>query len=248
LSENKLQINKDKTEFIVIGSPHNVKKVGVVNLDVNGSLIESKDNIKVLGFFLDNTLTFRTHITKMVRNCYAQLAPLYTLRPVISQKNMIILIKSMVLSHLNYMTIIWGVANQNELKAVERVLKHSARLVTKRRRHDPITESLNELKWLGPKQMFYRSLLCFMYKTIKLESSPTYFKEILNLYPQEQGYFNKLRTNLRINFMPRNEMGKKCITYRGVKAWNELNIDTSVSFKTFKINVCNHLLMSKERL
>jgi Reverse transcriptase (RNA-dependent DNA polymerase) len=113
---NKLELNASKSEFIIIGSPHNVKRVGTMSINVNMCAISSKDYVKILGFYIDNTLACNVHIKQMVRSLYAKLAPLYTLRPVISDNNLLTLVKSTVFPHLNYMVNIWGSANACILK------------------------------------------------------------------------------------------------------------------------------------
>jgi len=132
LNSNMLQLNNAKTELIVIGSAYNVRKIGVVSINVNGCFIDLKESITILGMTIDNTLSFKTHIIKMTRNCYAQMAPLFTLRPLVSDKNMIVLIKSLVFSHLYYMSIIWGGANKTNLQLVEKVIRNAARLLTRK--------------------------------------------------------------------------------------------------------------------
>ena len=63
---NKLSINFSKTNFMIVKSPR--KKDSVVNIkieseDGTSSLLERKDRVKYLGVLLDDTVSFKHHIS-----------------------------------------------------------------------------------------------------------------------------------------------------------------------------------------
>ena len=122
LENNMLQINASKTECIGLGSLANVKKIGTIKNKVNGMEIESAETIRILRLHIDNTLTWSFHVDQITRKRFAQLRPLQIIKPMISLENLKILIKSLVLSHINTMCSVWGNADQTVLKNLDKVI------------------------------------------------------------------------------------------------------------------------------
>jgi hypothetical protein len=229
LETNMLELNADKSECLLIGSPYNVKEIGKISINVNNCIIESKESVKILGFHIDNTLSCNVHIKQMTRTLYAKMAPLYTLRPVLSDANLITLIRSMVFPHMHYLANVWGCANASCLKTVEKFLKHAAKLVLKKKKYDSVSEQVtNTLKWLGPKQMHVKSIMCTMFKVMNDDNSPVLFKELFiqNSYIHLHNTRQAQQLHLTRN--------SKSIAVCGAEIWNQIDFDKECSMNCFK--------------
>lgn len=244
LHANSLELNSDKTECLIIGSSTIVKRMGQVTVQVDGVSVSSKDSLRLLGMYLDSNLNFRNHVSRVTRTCYAQLVPLFTLRPLVSRDNMITLIRSLIFPHINYMSCIWGSTNKYVTKSVEKVIKSCARLVLSKSRCDPITNSLSvELKWMGPNQMFVKSLLCIMYKIVHDSCSPSYFKELFKTNFDVHGRGTRGASLLQCRFGPSSEAGKRTIEFSGCQHWNSVPLFHNKSYDCYKKDV-NKLVLS----
>ena len=60
MSDNKLKLNPEKTEFLTITSDRNQTKVVVNSLEVNGKVITRSKTAKSLGVVIDSTLNMGT--------------------------------------------------------------------------------------------------------------------------------------------------------------------------------------------
>ena len=60
----QLKMNSAKMEFIYFGNKVQLHKCSHIRLNVNGDLIERTHVIRYLGAWLDEGLTYKTHITK----------------------------------------------------------------------------------------------------------------------------------------------------------------------------------------
>ena len=63
MNMNRLKMNDSKTEFIMIGSRQQMKKVTFNSLKVNDKQVEAADSIKYLGIHLDTNLNLKKHVT-----------------------------------------------------------------------------------------------------------------------------------------------------------------------------------------
>ena len=63
LIHDRLLLNDDKTEFIIIGIRKQLKKLQAMNIKVGGSVIKPSSQVKNLGSWFDPNLNMHHHIT-----------------------------------------------------------------------------------------------------------------------------------------------------------------------------------------
>jgi len=245
LNMNHIDLNHEKTEFMIVGSTHNVAKCGNVSIVVSGHSILPSDSIRVLGFVLDKHMMFDQHIMKVKRNCNMNLSPLYQLRPMLDDCNMVLLVKSMIFSHLNYMICIWGSAKKSLIKQVEGITRAAARLVLCKGKYDSISDDIcNVLKWLSIRNLEKKSVLCHMFKILKGRLHPdfliNYFEECgLNHNFNTRGS-NQLRQNVF-----RKEIYRRSFRYRGSQYWNACQHKSDLNIHIFSTNITRALLRTQ---
>ena len=64
VGQNKLHMNPSKTEYISIGSKTMIKRITITNITLCNDTVICSPCIKLLGSYLDQSLTMSTHITK----------------------------------------------------------------------------------------------------------------------------------------------------------------------------------------
>ena len=70
---NRLRMNNDKTEFVLIGSRQQLNKAETSVFNINGELITRSKSIKYLGADLDEKLTFKDMINRKCRTAMGNL-------------------------------------------------------------------------------------------------------------------------------------------------------------------------------
>ena len=100
---NRLQLNPDTTEMILITSKHNQKSLSVpFSVDLNGTLICLSSTVGNLGITLDQNLSFQQHVSRTCQICYFELRRTNSIRHYVSQDALKILISAFVLSRIDY--------------------------------------------------------------------------------------------------------------------------------------------------
>ena len=67
MAANKLKLNPDKTEFILIGSKYSRKQLhSLFPTDILGNKVAPASNVKNLGVVFDSNLTFTDHISQVI--------------------------------------------------------------------------------------------------------------------------------------------------------------------------------------
>ena len=67
MNRNRLCMNNAKTEVLMIGSQSQFNKCITTALDINGTMVGTSKMIKYLGAYLDNSLSFKHHISTKCR-------------------------------------------------------------------------------------------------------------------------------------------------------------------------------------
>ena len=62
MNRNRLKLNQDKTEFIMIGSAQQLKKMIYTSITVSGEEIESKNSVRNLGCLFDAEMKMHAHV------------------------------------------------------------------------------------------------------------------------------------------------------------------------------------------
>ena len=92
---NFLQLKGPKTQAMILGkSSYNY------DLKIENSAIKIKENLKILGVTLDSSLTFKPHITEMLKKTYGKNAALRRLKRTVPMDILIKLFNAYVLPHL----------------------------------------------------------------------------------------------------------------------------------------------------
>ncbi|GFS15036.1 peroxisomal biogenesis factor 3 [Elysia marginata] len=73
MNANKLQLNHDKTEVIVIGTPAKVSAIKTRSVELCGELINITSSVRNLGAHLDSNLSMNQHILQLRKTCYLEL-------------------------------------------------------------------------------------------------------------------------------------------------------------------------------
>jgi hypothetical protein len=244
MNENGLSLNLNKTQFIIIGNAHNIKTIGQVSFEVDGTTIINTDTIKTLGLTLDSKLKWYDHINKLSRSYHLAAKSLLPLKPLLSQFNFKRLFNACVQSLCNYMSIIYGNANLKTLKILEKAQRFGARLLLNKSKFDPVKYNIyNDLKWFLPHDNYQYKCLIFMYSVVVLDNLP-YFGSVFLSNREIHTHQTRSNNNLHRSFLPRNDYGRRSLAHNAVIHWNDLSVDVrqSASVDIYKHKVKNIII------
>jgi len=191
---------------LVVSNHHNLEEIKSFSRNINEVTVYASAELKCLGLILDSRLTWKNHITNLVKKCYMRIRAIYSVRSYSTPEYLKVLGQSLVLSLIYYMCPVWGLTSQKNLNLVEKVIRSLARLVLNKRKFDTIAEEIaTDLKWFFPSDLNQYTSLCLMYKivTYKIDYFNDYFTPNSLIHP----YYTRLRTNLHCTGVPRTNYG-----------------------------------------
>lgn len=220
-----LNINATKSKAMLFGRTAARNRVSSdVNISVNNETIDLTDSAKNLGLILDYNLKFSAHVSSIVKKSYCSLKLIYANRHILNRKTKIILCEALVLSHLNYVDVVYGPClRKTDARRLQLIQNSCVRLICGLRKRDHVSSRLNEIGWLNVEKR--RVLHCGKF----------YHKIITTKTPQY--LLNKLRFrtdihNINIRFKniltpPQHSttLYQSSFTYNAAKVYNKIPND-----------------------
>ena len=128
MSNNKLKLNDDKTELLIVSSKNAENKIQNTHIQLGSSTISTSNNVRNLGIYLDSNMSMENHIKKVCQSAYFQIRNLSSIRKLLSKDTVQILMHAFVTSRLdNGNTLLNGITEQ-QLKKIQLVQNSAARV------------------------------------------------------------------------------------------------------------------------
>ena len=142
-------LNDDKTEFIIIGTRQQLKKLQAMNIKVGGSEIKPSSQVKNLGSWLDPNMNKRHHITNVCKAGFFYLHNIRRIKKYLSRNSLLTLVHAFITSRLDYCNaLLYGLPKEQIVK-LQRVQNAAARLIMDIGKYSCITPALYELHTLA---------------------------------------------------------------------------------------------------
>ncbi len=132
---NKLSLNVSKTKFMVFRLSSMQPVNNNFRIFINGEEVERISNesetksFKFVGVHLDEFLNWNEH-TKMVKNkVSSSLYALNQIKNVLPSKTLKTIYSSMILPHLNYSNITWGLSKSKDIDQIRKQQKRAIRII-----------------------------------------------------------------------------------------------------------------------
>ena len=128
---NKLKLNDEKTEVILLGN-NNITKYMYVpspSLHINDISLEATDKVKNLGVTIDKNLSLSFFISFLCKNSYIQLRKIASIRHCLTTEVTKTLVTSLVLSRLDYCNAVLAGSSKNFQSRLQVVQNNAVRLI-----------------------------------------------------------------------------------------------------------------------
>ena len=241
---DRLIINDDKTEFLVIGTRQQLSKVNIDSLCVGNATVLPSSEAKNLSCWLDNQLKMVSHINKTCKAAFFYLFNIRRIRKFLSSENTQVLVNAFVTSRLDYCnSVLYGLPT-TELQKLQRVQNAAARLICNVSRFDHISPTLKMLHWLPVKYRIDFKILLITYKAIH-GLAPAYLSELITLKTVSR---YSLRSSGEVLLQPPRiktlrTLGDRSFTVAAPALWNNLPnaVRCAQSVQSFKDRLKTHL-------
>ena len=164
LATNKLVLNISKTNYIIFTSKGKSYNKNVSNIKIDGNNIQQVNKTKFLGIIIEEHLNWAMHISHLCNIIARNVGILQKLRYFIPTYVLKILYHSLVLSHLQYCTLLWANSYHSHLHKLRLLQKKAIRIISNTDYLAHSSKLFLNLKLLKLDDIMKFQLGTFMYK------------------------------------------------------------------------------------
>ena len=218
LTTNKLVLNISKTNYIIFTSKGKSYNKNVSNIKIDGNNIQQVSKTKFLGIVIEEHLNWALHISHLCNIIARNVGILQQLRYFIPTYVLKMLYHSLILSHLQYCTLLWANSYRSHLHKLRLLQKKAIRIISNTDYLAHSSKLFLNLKLLKLDDIMKFQLGTFMYK-LKYNKLPNVIPHMFvtneNIHSHntrnKNGYLiPSVRTNCR----------KFTVGYAGPILWN----------------------------
>ena len=211
---NSMVIHPGKTKVMIVSKR---KFIGPIqNITMGGRDLEIVENQKVLGVTIDNSMTWKFQLEKVLKHFRSKIKMLKRMS-VLGQKVTTKFYYSAIIPSIIYNITIWGnsdttIKNLNELHA------KAAKVIYWLPNHLSNEEALRIVGWMTMDYIYKRRLLCLMHKVYYKNIDPEILKMFLvpdEKSPQRRDYQIKISLDFNAN-------NCNAFTKKASKIWNAM--------------------------
>ena len=180
---DRLVLNEEMTEFLLIGICQQLSKVAPLPLRVGTMDVEPGNCIRNLGAWFDLMLSMETHINKVCSSGFYYLHKIRRIRKYLSQDCLVTLIHAFVSGRLDYCNrLVYGLP-QCQISTLQRIQNAATRIAVDLSKFCHITPALLQLHWLPVVKRIQFKILLLTFKAIH-SLSPPYISELISIKPE----------------------------------------------------------------
>ena len=238
---NKLKINDEKTEFLMLSSPRSTVKLDS-SLQIGGVTIEASSFCRNLGVYFDDHLSMDKHIANVCKCMMYHIRSIAAIRPLLTESATSQLVHSLITSRLDYCNSLMYGLSDSLIYKLQRIQNIAARIVTRSDRHCHIQPVLFKLHWLPVKFRILFKILLLTFRSFH-GSAPKYLTDLITPYIPHRSLRSSTKHLLVVPKVRLKSYGERCFIYAAAKEWNKLPDDIKLcpSIPSFKSKLKTHL-------
>ncbi len=234
MSENRLKLNDDKTEFILIGSKYWLSKLDFDSITIGNVNIKAVDKARNLGIIFDKEMGLDAQVKNVCKKGYGNLKNLSSIRRSLDENSAKIAAHAFVTSHLDYGNSLYYGLYKYQIDKLQLLQNSAARVVKLKRKFDHISEDLEKMHWLPIASRIEFKMLLLTWKSLHGQG-PEYLRNLLKINNK-----NELRLPYKFSLLvPKTNQvtcGDRAFEVAAPILWNSLpdNIRLTDKLPSFK--------------
>ena len=125
-------LNVSKTKIMLIGTHQRLNAVDSFSVTEDNTSLERVDTFKHLGVIMDETLSWKEHVSSMGKKISSRLALLRRARKVLPKSACVTLYNTMVLPLFDYYTVVWDSCGQGSKSYLDKLNHRAACIIEDR--------------------------------------------------------------------------------------------------------------------
>ena len=176
---NMVTLNDDQTEFIIFGTKQQLANTGEISIAIGSIQVQLVDQVRNLGYYMDQLLKNGSHINRLVSNIHLLLKNIHRIHSKLDQELTKTIIQATILSSLDYCNSLLLRTSEYQLHKLQQIQNMACRIVWNLRKYDHITNNIKCLQWLKIWQGIHYKVTCLVFNCIIKKSTPRNLIELI---------------------------------------------------------------------
>jgi hypothetical protein len=243
-TQNNMVINPIKTTCMILGSKQKLNSNVKFELSLGDTLIQNVTVQKLLGVYVDSSLTWNTQIDKTCSKIVSKLSLLKRISFYLTPEMKQLFYNAYIVPIFDYGCITWCKTSQSNLTRLMRLQKRAARIILNKPTRTPTFELFRELKWLSFQSRCKYHVCLLVYKTLN-NLAPKYLNNILSFSTNSSHNLRSIQRYNIINNRPNTNSLKRTFSYFAMEIWNSVpsHIKLIRNIMAFKTQLKTYLLL-----
>ena len=125
---NRLSLNASKSSYQIFSR----NRSSDINISLENTKIERKACVRYLGMYVDENLKWHSHIAYVLSIISRNLGIMGRAKHLLSARELILLYNALILPHLSYCAIIWGINYESNIRRIKIFQKRAVRIIDKK--------------------------------------------------------------------------------------------------------------------
>jgi hypothetical protein len=240
---NKLKLNEDKTELLVIKSNRLPHKITVDKIQIGDCMVRSSPTARNLGAIFDDTMSLKPHVTSVVKSCNFQLRSLGKARKYLTNDATEKIIHAFISSRLDSGNSLLKGLPVYHIERLQRIQNTAARILTRTKKYQHISPIIRSLHWLRVSDRIEYKILSLTYKCIH-NMAPEYIKNMIEPYSPSRVLRSQNQLLLKVPKTKLKTYGDRAFSKCAPALWNSLphEIKSADTLDTFQSRLKTHFL------
>ena len=162
-----LKLNASKTQIMIVLPPALRQTIKVKGTFINGVCIRFVNHAKNLGVLLDDELSFKEQVSKLVSSCFMVIRKLSKIKDFLSYEQLRTAVSTLVFSKLDYCNSLYFGINADLINKMQYVQNCAARLVRWKKKFCGSTaDFIRECHWLPVKERIVFKICLLVHKCL----------------------------------------------------------------------------------
>ena len=160
---HQLNLNATKTEFIIFSKKSKSQETNY-ELTVSNQKVSHTKTIKYLGILLSENLTYQVGVKNILKKMACGIKTLYSIRDLFPEKIRILLLNALVVSQLQYSSVLLNGTAQNLKTTLEKQLNWGRKAIFYKNKFESSSDLKIDYKILSVQSLLDLKMNCYFWK------------------------------------------------------------------------------------
>ena len=225
LTANKLTLNTEKTEYMIIGSYKRIsglQKEDEIKIRIGDNEIKRVKTTKSLGIVIDENLAWKENIDNLSVKVSRAIGVIRRAKKYVKQDALKLMYNSLVLPYFDYCSLVWNNCSQTLKTKVQRLQNRAARVITGDTYDIRSKDVLSKLGWNNLEERRNSQTISYVNNALQ-KNCPEGITEMFQFSCNDNHNLRSNNLMLRLA-KPKTNAMKKSFSYAAANIWNSQSI------------------------